>query len=61
MDKIPPKIKQHAEGRKASAMSDSWLEGEKGDLLGFIDFGHLAQIIIAKWSTSTTSFLPSTG
>lgn len=48
-DKLPPKIKQHAEGRKVAALSDSWLEGEKGDLLGFIDFGHLAQIIIAKW------------
>jgi hypothetical protein len=48
-DKLPPKVKQHAEGRKATAMSDSWLEGEKGDLLGFSDFGHLAQIIIAKW------------
>jgi hypothetical protein len=33
-DKLPPKVKEHA---------------EKADLLGFIDFGHLAQIIIAKW------------
>lgn len=30
-------------------MKDSWLEGEKSDLLGFVDFGHLAQIIVAKW------------
>ncbi|MBU6473989.1 MAG: hypothetical protein KGQ94_15155, partial [Alphaproteobacteria bacterium] len=29
---------------------DSWLEGEKTDLLGFIEFGHLAQIIINKWA-----------
>jgi hypothetical protein len=49
VDKIPAKIKEHAEARKAAALSDSWLEGEKTDLLGFVDFGHLAQIIIAKW------------
>ncbi|WP_445221998.1 Swt1 family HEPN domain-containing protein [Bradyrhizobium sp. Pa8] len=48
-DKLPPKIKEHAEGRRETAQKDSWLEGEKSDLLGFIDFGHLAQVIIAKW------------
>jgi len=46
---LPPKIKEHAESRRETAMKDSWLEGEKADLLGFVDFGHLAQIIIAKW------------
>ena len=49
VDKLPPAIKKHAEGRTASALKDSWLEGEKTDLLGFIEFGHLAQIIINKW------------
>ena len=49
VDKIPPKIKTHAEGRQATAQKDSWLEGENTDLLGFIDFGHLAQIIVNKW------------
>lgn len=48
-DKLPQKIKEHAEGRREAAMKDSWLEGEKSDLLGFVDFGHLAQIIVAKW------------
>ncbi|WP_244601392.1 MULTISPECIES: Swt1 family HEPN domain-containing protein [Rhodopseudomonas] len=48
-DKLPPKVKEHAEGRRTGAQKDSWLEGEKADLLGFVDFGHLAQIIIAKW------------
>ncbi len=48
-DKLPPKILTFAESRKASALKDSWLEGEKTDLLGFVDFGHLAQIIIEKW------------
>jgi hypothetical protein len=48
-DKLPPKIKEHAEGRRDIALKDSWLEGEKANLLGFVDFGQLAQIIIAKW------------
>jgi HEPN superfamily Swt1-like protein len=49
LDKLPPKIKEHAESRREIALKDSWLEGEKADLLGFVDFGHLAQIIITKW------------
>jgi hypothetical protein len=48
-DKLPQKIREHAEGRRETALKDSWLEGEKADLLGFVDFGHLAQIIVAKW------------
>lgn len=49
IEKLPPKIMEFAETRQASALQDSWLEGEKTDPLGFIEFGHLAQIIIAKW------------
>lgn len=49
LDKLPPKIKDHAESRRDAALKDSWLEGEKSDLLGFVDFGQLAQIILAKW------------
>jgi hypothetical protein len=25
------------------------LEGEKSDLLGFVDFGHLSSVILEKW------------
>jgi Swt1-like HEPN len=49
IDKLPAKIKQFAEGRQQAAQADSWLEGEKSDLLGFIEFGHLSQVIIDKW------------
>jgi Swt1-like HEPN len=49
IEKLPPKIRKFAESRRDSAHKDSWLEGEKSDLLGFIEFGHLAQIIVAKW------------
>ena len=48
-DKLPPKIKEHADGRRETALKDAWLEGEKSDVLGFVDFGHLAQLIVAKW------------
>jgi hypothetical protein len=49
VQKLPTKILEHAESRKKTALSDTWLEGEKTDLLGFIDFGQLAQIIIHRW------------
>ena len=48
-DKLPQKIREHAESRREAALKDSWLEGEKTDLLGFLEFGHLAQIIVSKW------------
>jgi len=49
IEKISAKIKEHAISRREIALKDSWLEGEKTDLLGFVDFGQLAQIIIDKW------------
>ena len=49
IDKLPPKIKRFAKDRQAQAHKDSWLEGEKTDILGFVEFGHLAQIMIDKW------------
>ncbi len=48
-DELPQKTKKHAESRQTTALKDSWLEGEKSDLLGFVDFGMLALIIIEKW------------
>jgi hypothetical protein len=48
-DKLPQKIRAHAESRQETALKDSWLEGEKTDLLAFVDFGMLAGIIIEKW------------
>jgi hypothetical protein len=48
--KLPQKMKSQAEARQETALKDSWLEGEKSDLLGFIDFGMLSGIIVEKWS-----------
>jgi HEPN superfamily Swt1-like protein len=47
--KLPPKIRKYAEDRQKDSEKDSWLEGEKTNLLGFADFGHLASIIVEKW------------
>ena len=50
---VPQKVKTFAEDRQRAAYEDSWLEGEKTDLLGFVEFGHLADIIIANWEDFT--------
>jgi hypothetical protein len=49
LEKLPQAVKRFAEGRQKTAFSDTWLEGEKSDLLGFVDFGQLASIIVEKW------------
>ena len=49
IDKLPQKTKDFASSRQKAAFDDSWLEGEKSDLLGFVDFGQLSTIMIEKW------------
>ncbi len=46
---ISEAVKKHAQARLESATRDSWLEGDKTELLGFVDFGHLAKIICHAW------------
>jgi len=48
-DKLPKKVKEFAESRQKVAHSDTWLEGEKSSVLGFVDFSHLSSIILEKW------------
>ena len=47
--KAPRKIRDFAESRRNEAQATSWLEGQKRDVLGFIEFGHLADLVIANW------------
>jgi hypothetical protein len=49
-DKLPAAAQKYAEGRQKTAFADTWLEGEKSDILGFVDFGMLTTIIIEKWA-----------
>lgn len=58
IESLPKKILQHALTRQQSSDKDSWLEGEKTDILGFLDFGHLAQVIVKKWE-HFESIIPS--
>lgn len=47
--KLSSRVRNHAENRQKTAFKDSWLEGEKEDSLGFVDFGMLATIMVEKW------------
>ena len=47
--KVPNRIREKAEKRQQDAQKNSWLEGEKQDVLEFVDFGQLADIIIENW------------
>ena len=46
---VPMKIQSSAQSRFDDAEKNSWLEGESKDILGFVDFGGLSDIIINKW------------
>jgi len=46
---VPKKVRDLAENRKQKALENSWLEGDKTDLLSFVEFGDLASIIVANW------------
>jgi hypothetical protein len=48
-ESVPRKVRQNAEGRLATAEKDSWLEGEKGDKLEYVDFGDLGSIMVQNW------------
>lgn len=47
--RVPQAIQRFGESRQQAAEKDSWLEGSKKDLLGFVEFGHLADIIANSW------------
>jgi hypothetical protein len=48
-EKLTSKARKNAESRRETALKDSWLEGDKSDILGFVDFGDLSSIIVDKW------------
>jgi Swt1-like HEPN len=47
---VPKKTQTIAESRLDDAQKNSWLEGVSSDLLGFVDFGGLGDIIVNNWS-----------
>lgn len=46
---IPKKIRDFAQTRFQDAKDNSWLEGDNTELIEFIEFGHLSDIIINSW------------
>ncbi len=48
--KVPNKIRCFAEQRIKDAEENSWLEGQTKDPMGFIQFGHLSDIVTENWS-----------
>jgi hypothetical protein len=46
---VPKKVRDTAESRLRDAEKNSWLEGVSSDILGFVDFGGLCDIITNNW------------
>ena len=46
---VPRGLGSLAAGRRDSADQNTWLEGEHRDALQFIEFGHLADVIVQNW------------
>lgn len=47
--RVPRKVRDTAT-RQKDADDNSWLEGQSRDILGFVDFGGLTDIIVNNWS-----------
>lgn len=48
--RVPKKVRDNAESRQQDAERNSWLEGVSKDILGFVDFGGLCDIITNNWA-----------
>lgn len=46
---VPKKVRDTADSRQQDAEKNSWLEGVSKDILGFVDFGGLCDIITNNW------------
>lgn len=55
---VTQKVMSSAESRLKDAQEHSWLEGVNSDLLGFVDFGGLCDIVVNNW-TEFEDLVPS--
>lgn len=46
---VPEKVRNFADKRQNEEKKNTWLEGQKTELIQFIEFGHLSDIIIGNW------------
>lgn len=47
---MPRRTRDTAQSRFKDAEDNSWLEGANKDILGFVDFGGLSDIIVNNWA-----------
>lgn len=55
---VPEQVKRFAQQRQADAKKNTWLEGQKAELIQFIEFGHLSDIIVQNWE-NFSDLIPS--
>lgn len=55
---VPVKVKNFASKRYEEEKSNTWLEGQKSELMQFIEFGHLADIVMQNWE-NFSDLIPS--
>ena len=48
--RVPKRIRDAARSRQKDAEDNSWLEGQSKDILAFVDFGGLSDLVIQNWS-----------
>lgn len=48
--RVPKKIRDTAQSRVKDSEENSWLEGASKEILGFVDFGGLSDIIVNNWA-----------
>ena len=46
---VSDSIRSKAESRQADAFANPWMDADNEDLMGFVDFGALAKIIVNNW------------
>lgn len=47
---VPKAVRSFAKNRQESAEKNSWLEGDNTEVIEFIEFGHLSDIIVHNWT-----------
>jgi hypothetical protein len=48
---VPRSVRTFASSRQLSAQQNSWLEGDNAEIIQFIEFGHLSDIIVQNWDS----------
>lgn len=55
---VPKNVKEFAQKRHLGTKSNSWLEGDNAEMIEFVEFGHLSDIILNNW-TDFSDLIPT--